>query len=89
MPVALHTAPDDLALEDIEGGEQRGGAVALVIMGHGGAAPLLDRQSGLRAVERLDLTFLVDAENHGMSRRIDVEADDILHLSANLGSLRS
>ena len=30
MPVALHAAADDLAIEHIEGGEQRGGAVALV-----------------------------------------------------------
>src|SRR5207302_11025558 len=66
MSVALHTAPDDLAFQDIEGGEQSGGAVALVIVGHGGAAPLLHWQPGLSAVERLDLAFLVDAEDHGM-----------------------
>ena len=29
MPVALHTAPDDLAIKDIEGGEQGGGAPRL------------------------------------------------------------
>lgn len=29
MPVALHTAADDIALQDIEGGEQGGRAVAL------------------------------------------------------------
>jgi hypothetical protein len=29
MPVALHTAPDDLAFEDVEGGEQGGGAPRL------------------------------------------------------------
>src|SRR5438105_13841973 len=46
MSVALHTAPDDLAFQDIEGGEQSGGAVALVIVGHGGAAPLLHWQPG-------------------------------------------
>ncbi len=34
MPVALHAAPDDLAVEHIESGEQGGGAVSLVIMGH-------------------------------------------------------
>src|SRR5689334_21540823 len=44
MPVALHTATGDLALEDIEGGEQAGGAVPLVIVGHRGAPPLLHRQ---------------------------------------------
>jgi hypothetical protein len=32
-------------------------------MCHGGAAPLLHRQSGLGAVKRLDLALLVDAED--------------------------
>jgi hypothetical protein len=30
MPVALHAAPDDLAFQDIESGEQGGRTVALV-----------------------------------------------------------
>ena len=75
MPVALHTAPDDLAFEDVEGGKQGGGAVALVIVCHRGAAPLLHWQPGLGAVERLDLAFLVDAKDHGMDRWIDIKAN--------------
>jgi hypothetical protein len=73
MPVALHTAPDDLAFEDIEGGEQGGGPVALVIVCHRGAAPLLHRQVGLGAVERLDSAFLVDArgEKATAARMVD------------------
>src|SRR5207237_2606766 len=85
MPAALHTAPDDLAFKDIEGGEQGGGAVALVIVGHGGTTPLLHWQPGLSAVERLDLAFLVDAEDHGMGRWIDVEANDLLEFVVGLG----
>src|SRR5437588_10819284 len=34
MPVTLHAASDHLAVEHVERGEQRGGAVPLVIMGH-------------------------------------------------------
>ena len=63
MPVALHAAPDDLAFEDIEGGKPGGGAVSFLVMGHRGAAPLFHRQPGLGAVERLNLAFLVDAED--------------------------
>ena len=85
MPVALHTAPDDLAFEDVEGGKQGGGAVALVIVGHRGAAPLLHWQPGLGAVERLDLAFLVDAKDHGMGRWIDIKANDILELVGESG----
>jgi hypothetical protein len=70
MPVALHATPDDLAFEDIEGGKQGDGAVLFVVLGHGGVAPLFHRQPGLGAVERLDLPFLVDAEDdHGLVDR--------------------
>jgi len=87
MPVALHTAPDDLAFEDVEGGKQGGGAVALVIVGHRGAAPLLHWQPGLGAVERLDLAFLIDAKDHGMGRWIDIQANNILELVGESGVL--
>jgi hypothetical protein len=50
VAVALHAAADDGAVEHAEGGEQGGGAVPLVVMGHGLAAPGLDRQPGLGRV---------------------------------------
>jgi hypothetical protein len=34
----------------------------------------------LRPVERLDLTLLIDGQDHGMDRRRDVKADDIVKL---------
>jgi hypothetical protein len=40
VPAALHAAPDAVAFKDIEGSEQGGGAIALVIVGQGGAASL-------------------------------------------------
>src|SRR6516162_5268923 len=39
MPVPLHAAADDLAFEHVEGGKQRGRAVALVVMGHCPSGP--------------------------------------------------
>ena len=80
MAVALHVAADHRAVEHVERGEQRGGAVALVVMGHGAGAALLHRQAGLGAVERLDLALLVDAEHDGVRRRIDIEPDDVAQL---------
>ena len=47
MGVALHAAPDDIAFEHVQGGEQGRGAVPFAIVGHGAAAPLLQRQAGL------------------------------------------
>ena len=47
---------------------------------HGATTAFLDRQAGLRTVERLDLALFVDREHQRLVRRIEVEADDILHL---------
>src|SRR5216684_4616716 len=78
--VARHAAADHGAVEDVEGGEQGGGAVALVVVGHGAAFAGLHGQAGLGAVERLDLRFLVDRDDDGVDRRVPVEADDIFDL---------
>ena len=67
--VSLHAPTDDAAFKHAEGGEQGGRAGPLVVMGHGAATPLLQRQAGLGAVERLDLAFLVHRQHGGMLRR--------------------
>src|SRR6266566_4902653 len=89
MPVAFHVAADDGAVENVEGGEQRGCAVAFVVVGHRPGAPRLHRQSRLGAVEGLDLALLVDRENDGVGGRIDVEATMSLSFAANFGSFDS
>jgi hypothetical protein len=53
-----HAAPDHGSIEEVERGEQRGRAVALVVMGHRPAFSGLERQARLRAVERLDLAHM-------------------------------
>ena len=80
VAMALHAAADYRAVEHAERGEQGSGAVPLVIVRHGLAAPGLDRQSGLGAVERLDLALLVNRQHHGVGRRINIEPDDIRQL---------
>ena len=76
-PVAWHAFPDDEARLHVQRGEERGGAVALVVVGHRGSAPFLERQPGLGPVERLDLGLLIDAEHDRTVRWIEVEADDL------------
>ena len=66
MPVTLPAAADNAAFQHVEGGEQRGGAVALVVVGDGAAAAALERQARLGAVERLDLGLLIDRKHDGM-----------------------
>src|SRR3546814_3742368 len=68
VAVALHAAADDLSVEDVESGEQRGGAMSLVVVGHGAEAALLHRQTGLGAIERLDLRLFVEREDRKRTR---------------------
>ena len=63
--VARETLADDRPVEDLQRGKERGCPVPLVIMGHRAAAPLLERQPRLRAIQRLNLALLVDAEHDG------------------------
>src|SRR5205085_8860097 len=83
VPVTLHAAPNDLAVEHVERGEQGGGAVALA------GPPFLDRQARLGRVERLDLALLVDREHEGVGRRIDISPTMSRSLAANCGSVDS
>ena len=49
MPVAVHVAADDGAVEDVEGGKQCRRAVALVIVGHGPLSSSADQAGCGRA----------------------------------------
>jgi len=44
------------------------------------AAPGLDRQSRLGAIEGLDLALFINRQHDGMGRRIDIEPDDVSEL---------
>jgi hypothetical protein len=74
MAMALHTPADHLTFECVEGSKQRGGTVTLVVMSHGSGAGLLYRQAWLGTVQRLDLAFLIDGQNHGMGRWVDIKS---------------
>ena len=88
MPVALHIAPDHGPVEDIQGGEERRGSVALVVVGHGAETPLLHGQARLGAVERLDLAFLIDGQHDGVGRWIDVKPNDIAQFADEVRIVR-
>jgi hypothetical protein len=79
MAVALHVLADRGSVEHIHRRKQ-GRPVPLVVVGHGPSAPLLERQSGLGSVERLDLALFVDAEHDRVRRRINIEPDDVAQL---------
>jgi len=56
-------AADDGAIEDVEGSEQRGGAVTFVVVGHRTGTARLHRQPWLGAVECLNLAYMGNAKS--------------------------
>ena len=80
MPVPLHAPAQHRAVEHVQGREQRGRAMALVVVGRGHGPALLHRQPRLGAVERLDLGFLVHGEHDRVRRRVQVEPDHVAQL---------
>ena len=71
---------DHLAGGDIERGVEVGGAVTDVVVGLPRRHPRHQRQHGRRAVERLDLRLLIDAQHDRGLGRIQVQPDDVAHL---------
>ena len=85
VPMARQAGGDDGALRDIQGGKERGGAMALIIVRHRAAATGLERQAGLGAIQGLDLAFLIHAQDHGMLGRVQIQAHHILQLVLEVG----
>ena len=83
VAVSRHTVPDDFPIEHTQGCEQRGRAMAFVVVGHRTATAFLHRKTGLRPIKGLDLAFLVDAQDQGLVRRIEIQAHDIAQLFDN------
>lgn len=77
VPMAGITGTNHRTVQDIERGEQTRGSVALVIMGHRSTATLFHGQSGLCAVQGLDLGLLVYAKHHGLVRWVQIQSHDI------------
>ncbi len=80
MPVAWHTVTDHLAVEHAERRKQGGRAVALVVVGHGPQAALLQRQARLGALQSLDLALLVHTQDQGLLWRIQIQTHHIVEL---------
>lgn len=78
--VASVAFADDPSCRNVEGGEQRCGAVPFVVMAPSSRLTGTHRQHRLTAVQRQDLGLFVYTQNDGMCRRRDVEADDVAHL---------
>jgi hypothetical protein len=58
---------------------------SLVVVGHRSGPALLHGQTRLGAVERLDLALLVDGQDDGVLRRVDIKTDHIAQFFDKLG----
>ena len=80
MSMPGHALMDHLASGHVESGKQRGGAMSLVVVGQGPGTALLERQTGLGTVQRLDLALLVEREHDRPLRGRQVEPDHVAEL---------
>ena len=77
----LRRAPrDHLARGHVQRGEEIERAMPQVVVGPSFGVSDVHRQDRLRALERLDLGFLVDREHDRIVRRVHVQPDHIAHL---------
>jgi len=77
MPVPRHALADDHAGQHVQCGEQGGGAMALVVVGHRLAAALDHRQRCLGAVERLHGGLFIGTQDDRLLWRIQIKPNDI------------
>jgi len=78
--VALVAFSDHLAGLHVQGGEERGCAVPDIVVRTALDLAGPHRQQWLRAVERLYLRLLINAEHERLLRRVHVEAHDVAYL---------
>ena len=76
---------DDFAGGNIECGEQRCRAVALVVVGSFGDLAGAHREHRLAAIKRLYLGLFIDAQHDGMGWRRHIQANNIPHLVDKIG----
>ena len=77
VTMPLFALGEDLAGNDIERGKEGQGAVPDVVVGHPLDIAQPHRQNRLRPVQSLDLALFVDAEDHGVFRGIQIQADNV------------
>ena len=68
---------EDGAVEQVEGREQRGGAVTTIVVRHALDVAEAHGEERLGAIEGLHLAFLVDAQDQRLVRRVEIEPDHV------------
>ena len=77
MSMSLITLTYYLTLRQFQGSEQRGGAVAFVVVGQSPAAALLHRQARLGAIQSLNLALFIHAQYDRLLRGIQIQTNHV------------
>ena len=85
MLVTLLACVVDHSIGGVKRGEQRGRAVALVIVGYDLAAAFFHRQAWLGAVQSLYLALLIDRKHQRVLGWIEIDADVIFEIGGEFG----
>jgi hypothetical protein len=72
---------EDLAILGIQSGEKSSRPMSNVFVIEASGAPWRGKTEGLFSSQGLHSTLLIDAENHGIARWIQVQTTDFRHLS--------
>lgn len=83
--VALGRASQDLAAACLQRGKERKSSVTIILKAMALGAARGKRQDRIEAIERLDGAFLIDAEDGGMGRGMEVKTNNIQRLGFKLG----
>ena len=77
-----------LARGNVQGSEQRRGAVAAVIVRHALHVSQPHRQKRLGTLQRLRLAFLVDTKHYRRIRWVQIQTDDVVDFFSEEGIVR-
>lgn len=83
--VPLTALPDDATTGYVHRREQTDDPIPFVVVSLAGWEPGPQGQERLGSVEGLDLRFLIEAQNHGVVRRIQVKPDNIVDFLLGVG----
>lgn len=77
VAMSLFALGEDFTSSDVQSSEKGQGSVPHIVVGHTFDVSQTHGQNRLSPVQGLNLAFLIDTEDHGIFRGVQVEADDV------------
>ena len=77
MSMSRHAFGDNSALRQFDCSEQGRGSVSFIVVCQRLQSARVNRQALLRAIERLNLTFLINTERQRFLRRVEIETHNV------------